>query len=173
MDERIRRFRQKLAASPKRLNTCLAEADVQAFERRHGIVLPESYRAFLLHFGNGGEGPPCFGIPKLGEPADDMTPEEERVWTELRLVGRPFPFTKPWVWEDGEASGEGTREQIDHGSLFIGNNGCGQYWLLIVTGPERGKVWPFAGVGIVPTVPGRDFLRRLPPWKAFGRGERQ
>ena len=40
-----------------RLNPPIAEAEVHRFEHRHGISLPDDYRAFLIQAGNGGAGP--------------------------------------------------------------------------------------------------------------------
>jgi hypothetical protein len=164
MEERVQRIRRKIAASSKTLNPCLNQRMVEAFEDRHGIRLPEEYREFLLMIGNGGYGPPSYGVSRLGETASDMGKDEKDFWTGLPRIKEPFPFTKPWIWEDGDGSEEGAREQVDCGSIYVGNDGCGQYWHLIVTGPERGNVWQFCGVGIAPTEPRRDFLRWYEDW---------
>jgi hypothetical protein len=60
----------------------------------------------------------------LGYATGDMQTEEARVWTELPGVGEPFPFTKTWVWENGDQSDEGTREDVTRGSVYVGNDGC-------------------------------------------------
>lgn len=36
------------------------------------------------------------------------------------------------------------------GSLVLGTDGCGMYWHLIVTGPQRGHVWLISGEGAQP-----------------------
>ena len=100
----------------------------------------------------------------LGDAADDMRDEEPRTWTSLPHVAQPFPFTKPWGWEDGDTSEEGTRDEVGRGSICVGNDGCGMYWFVIVTGPERGNVWMICGEGIQPTVPKRDFLQWYEEW---------
>jgi hypothetical protein len=52
-----------------------------------------------------------------------------------------------------------------YGSLLLGTDGCGMYWHLIVTGPQRGHVWlidqnramPFGtrpGTCLMPGTPG-------------------
>ena len=164
MEDRIQRIRQKLLARPKRLNPPLSERAIETFEAKHQVVLPSAYRVFLLQIGNGGDGPPDFGLQQLGEAADDMAGIERETWTALPFSAKPFPFTKPWIWEDGEGSSEGTREQVEHGSLCLGTDGCAAYWHLIVTGPEQGNVWLFADVGITPTVPRRDFLQWYEDW---------
>src|SRR4051812_22972723 len=46
-----------------RVNPVMDESAVGAFEQRHNIRLPEDYRAFLLHIGNGGAGPYCGVLP--------------------------------------------------------------------------------------------------------------
>jgi hypothetical protein len=93
-----------------------------------------------------------------------MRDNEIRVWTELPYVAQPFPFTKAWVWENDEISAEGSFEQVNHGCIYIGNDGCGMYWLLIVTGAERGNMWMICGEGMQPTSPKRDFLTWFEEW---------
>lgn len=93
-----------------------------------------------------------------------MPPEQAREWAELPNVRKPFPFTRFWVWEDGQESSEGTDSHVTFGSIYIGNDGCGAYWHLIITGPERGNVWMLCGEGIQPTCPKRDFLTWYEDW---------
>jgi hypothetical protein len=142
----------------------LTEPEIVSFEQKHGIRLPAGFRQFLKHLGNGGEGPPGSGIVPLGMGPKRSDPGEVVKWMELPDIRLPFPFTKPWIWEVGEISEEGTREQVDHGSIFLGEDGCGQEWHLIVTGTQRGKIWWFCGEGIQPLSPPRDFVRWYVDW---------
>jgi len=75
-----------------------------------------------------------------------------------------YPFTRPWVWEEGSLSAEGTDDQVENGQLYLGTDGCGMDWVLIVTGPDRGNIWFRCGEGITPTSPKRDFLRWFEDW---------
>lgn len=47
------------------------------------------------------------------------------------------------------------RGQVWDGALFLGDDGCGMYWALIVTGAQRGYVWNICDVGAQPF--GRSF----------------
>jgi hypothetical protein len=163
-DGRLDRIARKVRDGGMRLGPALPEHEIAAFEARCSCALPEGYRAFLRHLGNGGVGPPSQGLLPLGKTPSDMTGEESRPWAELGQVRRPFPFTRPWVWEGGDHSDEGTREQVEDGTVHLGTDGCAQYWLLVVSGPERGNVWMLADVGITPTTPKRDFLQWFEDW---------
>jgi hypothetical protein len=44
------------------MNPCLKEAEISAFEKRYHIELPQDYRLFLMEVGNGGKGPPYYGL---------------------------------------------------------------------------------------------------------------
>ncbi len=52
----------------------------------------------------------------------------------------------------------------DHGSLLLGTDGCGMYWHLIVTGPQRGYVWLTDENGAIPfgTRPGTCLMPGTP-----------
>jgi hypothetical protein len=162
--ERVARIAEKVRGRGLRLGAPLSEEEVSQFERRHEVALPEGYREFLLRVGNGGVGPPAYDVAALGEAAGDMRGEEARVCRELPHVREPFPFTRPWCWEEGDLSDEGTREQVGHGVIYVGNDGCGMYWYVVVTGPERGNVWMICGEGTQPTAPKRDFLQWYEDW---------
>jgi hypothetical protein len=168
IESQLNRIKTKIAARGEQLKPPLAESKVAAFESKHGIVLPEGYRRFLLEIGRSGQGPPCYGLVQLGEVDGDMGPEDQRNWRRLPQVAEPFPFRRMWCWEDeeypDEAAFAANRSRIYRGNIFLGNDGCGMYWHLIVTGAERGHVWQFTGEGILPTKPKRDFLRWYEDW---------
>ena len=160
----LARIRQRVQARGIVLDPPATAEEVATFESRHGIVLPNDYRMFITELGNGGAGPIGYGVLPLGKVPSDMRPEERMVWTELRAVRSAFPFTKAWVWENGEASDEGDEEQIGCGSICLGTDGCGMYWHLIVAGPDRGVPWMLAGEGIQPLCPKRTFLQWYEDW---------
>jgi hypothetical protein len=120
--------------------TSLGWEAVHAFEKQHGIVLPEPYRTFVAEVTDSPiAGPPFCGMVKLGSlPKDWGDGRSERDLT------KPFPLTEAWVWEDDERSCEEVGPLLEpvyeHGSLVLGSDGCGMYWHLIVTGPHRGHV---------------------------------
>lgn len=123
---------------------------VHAFEARHGVVLPEPYRTFVAEITDGSfQGPPDFGLVGLEELPDDWGDDPAG-----RDLGRPFPLTSAWIWEDDDRPEEELaplRAQVfDHGSIVLGTDGCGMYWHLVVTGPQRGRVWNITGEGACP-----------------------
>lgn len=160
----LKRIQRKLIARQISLDTPLSANELREFERLHGISLPDGYRNFLLTIGNGGSGPPSYGLAKLGEVARDMQPEQQAYWSQLPMVRQVFPFTNCWVWENNETSDEGKTEDVEKGSIYIGNDGCGMYWHLVVTGPDRGIPWMMCGEGIQPVSPKRDFLQWYEDW---------
>jgi hypothetical protein len=162
--EQLARIRRRIAERGIHLNPPATAAEVAAFESKHGISLPADYRMFITELGNGGEGPIGYGLLPLGTLPSDMPKEEKRLWTELRALTRSFPFTKAWVWEDGEKSQEGDEEDIAYGSICLGTDGCGMNWHLIVTGPERGVPWMLALEGIQPLCPKRSFVQWYEDW---------
>lgn len=137
IDEQLTRIRVKSDARAHTFCYCCGTEDVERFERQHGIVLPEGYRRFILEVGNGGE-----MFNRLDAVPNDLCPEEKLAWLELADLAKPFPFAEPWVWE-GEPYDAVKRATAKHGCLNIGSEGCGMYWLLIVSGPERGNIWAY------------------------------
>jgi hypothetical protein len=132
------------------------EAAVDEFERRHSIRLPDDYRQFLLEVGNGGAGP-CYGIHGLDQLFEASSEGSHH-------LSKPFPYRLRWEGpqdlldairgiEDGDADDwENTDkrgELIDSywefvswdGSLSICEYGCNLRFLLIVNGPEFGRIW--------------------------------
>ncbi|MGY0020089.1 SMI1/KNR4 family protein [Streptomyces sp. cg35] len=121
---------------------------VRAFEAEHGIVLPEPYRTCVAEISDGCEqGPPEYGlVPLAGLPGD---------WGDERDARRPdlpFPLEQEWVWEadDVDPDEDVPDAVFDHGSLVLGTDGCGMNWHLVVTGPQRGRIWWISGEGAAP-----------------------
>ena len=165
MEDRLHRVEVKVRQAGLKLRPPLTERAVLAFEESHGVSLPEGYRRFLLEIGDGGPGPSQYGLVPLGREVKlRFRPEFTRGRQRLPFVTLPLPFTRTWVWEDGQMSDEGETEQVQHGNLLLGTDGCGLHWHLIVTGVERGHVWQFSDIGITPTDPKRDFLGWYEGW---------
>ncbi|PYE49491.1 HEAT repeat domain-containing protein [Deinococcus yavapaiensis] len=108
----------------------LGEADVAAFEAQHGVRLPDAYRDFLVHVGNGGAGQD-YGLYSLHEAA-----QEGR-------VDRPSPLHPnmpdgvDWrvalhLPEDSDA--------IYDGFVTLLTQGCTFDVLLIVSGAHQGRI---------------------------------
>lgn len=106
----------------------------------------------------------------------------------LPLLAEPFPLTAVWVWEndeENEEDGEDEEEDagalseqeledrtdavFDHGSLLLGTDGCGMYWHLVVTGPQRGHVWLIDEFGAMPfgTSPGASPMPGTPGFTSW------
>lgn len=108
------------------------------------------------------EGPPFYGLQPLERVAADSVGHPLRPWM-------PFPLTAAWIWEEvpGEDAGP-DRARLEavcsDGHLFLGTEGCAEDWILVVTGPERGRVWNRADIGATPCDPPLDFLAWYDRW---------
>jgi hypothetical protein len=117
------------------------EDEVARFEADHGVTLPHHYRWFLLHAGNGGHGPPYYGIEPLSDRAIEagsfLAPEENH---NGRLAD-PFRGRED-DWSDREPE-EADEEWAarEAGRLLLGTDGCAILWVLGLNGDARGEVW--------------------------------
>lgn len=144
-----------------RLKPPASESELSAFEKEHGVLLPEDYRSFLKVGGNGGAGP-YYGIHPISRANDFGT------WTEgeprndfLRLPCPLHPdFESAPDWEDGLDC-----ESPYQGTLSLGTRGCTYAMRLIVTGPFRGRVVYIEEEGGPPyVVRETDFLSWYERW---------
>ena len=170
-NDRLMRVRDKIKERGIHLNPCIDIRELEKFEREHGISLPDDYRCFLLKIGNGGAGPPYYGLEKLGEVPSDCRGYMKQFWSRVPNINRPFPFTADFFFSEDERDlrRRQTEEklwgnQAYYGNLMLGTDGCYMYWQLIVSGLERGNVWLLTEQGIIPTKPKRDFLRWYEDW---------
>ncbi|MGC5327662.1 SMI1/KNR4 family protein [Brevibacillus sp. SYSU BS000544] len=113
-------------------NPVLTKEEIQLFENKYAISLPEDYRDFLMNVGNGGAGP-SYGLIPLVE-YNDVTDEP----ISHESLAKPFPYTSDWKNHDDE---EDLRENDRQGTITLCDHGCGVYHILVISGPEKGKVW--------------------------------
>lgn len=158
------KLQRELANANLPFEPCLSAADLDAFELLHQILLPPEYRFFLAYIGNGGAGPPEYGLRPLGTGESWWTDEQRAAWQHFRAIRRPFPFAQPWCWEDEAAPDPVRLAAVYDGSLYLGTDGCGMDWALMVTGPQRGYVWQFSEAGILPCRPAMTFCEWFRQW---------
>ena len=139
---------------------------VEAFERQHGIALPDDYKLFITEIGDGGAGP-YYGVFPFGL-HDDC--HDYCTWERGYLVGdfsKPFPHANAWnlpdsFWANQPDPPPGTSlEEEDrlmeawdkeleekywnpslvNGAIPICHLGCALRQWLVVNGEQKGHVW--------------------------------
>lgn len=128
----------------------LKEVDLQLFEKRHQIKLPDAYRNFLKYISNGGFGPNHGVIPlKMNKTYDNL----HLPWTDPKVYNHLFKhdckkenddaYTNRVddLLDDNESSGAMLYNSSDHGVLCIKDSGCGSYTILVLDGEHKGEVW--------------------------------
>jgi len=146
-----------------KLNPPLPLAVVEAFERRHGVSLPDDYRLFLTQIGNGGAGP-YYGVLPFGKDDDGRDLEGGGLLGDL---SKPFPHATAWnlpdsFWEgepdwgadapveeqdrlmeawDRELEARYWNPAIMDGAIPICHMGCALRQWLVIHGEQRGCVW--------------------------------
>ena len=136
-----------------KINPVLSEKEIITFEIKHKIKLPLDFRKFLMEIGNGGAGP-YYGVFPLGE-------YDEGTWREdggfVGVLSEPFPYTSDWNEEPDFPNEEDYDDEEEfekdylavqesywkslNGAIPICHQGCANRNWLIISGPERGKVW--------------------------------
>jgi hypothetical protein len=123
----------------------ISERAVREVEKRHGVPLPAAYRAFLRTVGDGGAGP-GHGLLPLA-----------KALTAQRRLGKAFPFGGDDARRVIDLSGanQGARPVLGDGTAVAGvlrlaDDGSGTRTLLVITGPQRGKVWTASAQGYRP-----------------------
>lgn len=125
---------------------------VLEWETAQGVTLPEPFRSFIAEVSNGSAlGPPeDGGLLPLG-----WMP---RPWPDrdgVRDPAAPFPLEYSWYWDQGASKPR--EDNVDlcarvhrHGSIPLGTEAAGIWWILITAGPQRGKVWALTELGAQP-----------------------
>lgn len=144
------------------LNPPAAESVVVAFEGKYGVTLPDQYREFLLSVGDGGAGP-YYGLYPL------RYAYEEMAWIKPGDIRKPFPLEQPWNPTSNPEGRNDLPAGARDGWIMLSHHCCAYWSFLVVTGPQRCKVWDdftTADGGLHPT--GNDFLAWYEQWLDTG-----
>lgn len=152
----LKRIQEKIEVLSIKMDECLSEEAIEAFEDRHKVCLPQAYRMFLKHIGNG-----CNHMLE-GCRLNDL---DSCLCYE---IAAPFMLEKFWLWEeDNRDSDIIEAEKINkvyRGNIELMNLGCGMSYHLIITGKCQGEVWNFTEVGVQPCCERQDFLGWFELW---------
>jgi hypothetical protein len=140
----------KLPSAPPTLSP-ITSARIQEFEQRCGVVLPDEYRAFLLTVGDGAPGPWGELVP-LGYEPDPSTGDLGPLSDEFcARICEPFKGIGDGELDEHDEDEDEEDEEDDDGESWDEVNwdgvlplawGGDTMWAwLVVTGPERGRVW--------------------------------
>ncbi|MGW3045853.1 SMI1/KNR4 family protein [Kitasatospora sp. NPDC001159] len=151
-----------------RLDKPLTAAELADLEVRIGAELPEEYRRFLLNVGAGGAGPAygVFPVRKvqgrwrwegdgadladltlLAEPFPRQGPDPELVRALLAERPEEEDFEEIEEFDDASEAWDERWEPVmfapdrTAGAVVISHLGCAARQWLIVSGPERGRIW--------------------------------
>ena len=127
--------------------------NIQSFEEKYSVVLPASYREFLLNIGNAGHGHnksaagPFYGIYPLGYGVDSFTEKSEKFLSDPVSI-HPNMTDESWSeltapTEDESISDEEYENAIGKvfsGLLCIGTQGCTSYHAIVLNGVHAGRV---------------------------------
>ncbi|MFI6008361.1 SMI1/KNR4 family protein [Streptomyces sp. NPDC051243] len=154
-----------------RLADPLAEAEVAEAEAQWGVSLPVDYRGFLLEVGAGGAGP-GYGLAVLGRTSAGWLWSDPGGGTVHERLRFPFPGGEESAraqaeherkepvesdFEDEAAFREAYRgwlaederlfDWFSSGAVCLSHEGCGYFDWLVVSGPQRGRMWLDEGAG--------------------------
>jgi SMI1 / KNR4 family (SUKH-1)/HEAT repeats len=127
------------------LGDCLSAGSIEALEKRISVALPEDYRAFIEHIGNGGRPPrqtgagPYYGLDPV-EAALQMSAsltEPARIRPEMTDQEWEALIDPPGADEMGDEEFE---DRVFGGLLRIGDQGCTYSYAIALNGDHRGRV---------------------------------
>ncbi|GAA3769762.1 SMI1/KNR4 family protein [Flavobacterium ginsengiterrae] len=129
--------------------------EVLKFEKEYDLDLPECYKAFLLHIGNGGisyensAAGPCYGIFPFGENVDDLMYQITKEYLKQDCIIYPNMSDEFWYEltkhiEENEDIEEGELYEelsiLFSGILPISSQGCSYYYGLVLHGFFKGRI---------------------------------
>jgi hypothetical protein len=135
--DRLRSIRDKLRACAARPKFAppgppVPPSEVEAFESKHRVTLPEEYRAFLLEFGAGGSDPGDHGILPLAKAFDGM------------MDPYPEALAEPSVLDSERKFADYEEREPARGTVTLVYEAFYEtYFLLVVSGTRRGQVCRF------------------------------
>lgn len=124
-----------------------SESQLQEFENKYKIKLPDGYREFLKSIGNGIAGP-YYGLEPLESTL--FSDLDYKKIDDLIDPTKEFPLTEKWNLNFDDIAEEEYfikkdeeyfEKKWSNGLLRISNFGCGVSINLVVNGAEYGNIW--------------------------------
>ncbi len=130
------------------------KSEIAEFENRYNITLPDCYKSFVLHIGNGAKNSqnsgagPFYGIYPVGKSIHDLCDQPENS-LQNPVILHPEMTNKDWeeiirkIEDDDDISDEDydlELEKIFGGILPIGSQGCTYLHGILLNGPHKGKI---------------------------------
>lgn len=137
------------------LGKTVSKDDIVSFEKEYDLELPNDYKAFLLHIGNGGisyansAAGPGYGIYPLGENIDEFISENTNQY--LKEDCKLYPEMADEFWADLNKNIEDDDDistedfEVELGKIFsgllpVGTQGCTYYYALVLNGECKGRI---------------------------------
>ena len=166
--ENIKIIMQQKGIKPRKTVEISAIKDA---ELKFKITFPSEYVKFLTEIGDGWDkyfiNGRCYPEMKSFRTVIDNN----------EFIAKEFPYTEPWIWEDNDTnplpneSDEEWNQRVDrlllpveYGNIPLICTGDGGSLNLIITGIERGNVWFFSDIGILPCLAPNTFLKSVEAW---------
>ncbi|MGB4774828.1 MAG: SMI1/KNR4 family protein [Daejeonella sp.] len=136
-----------------KFNPPIPLAELDEFEKKHQITLPEEYKLYLSTIANGGTGP-YYGLYSM-----EKGIEEAEIYSTLENESIKNPFTSDFPYSNQQTKNfidyyyscleDGEDDEIEYldipdeftGAIFLSEYGCGWSYLLVIKGGQAGKVW--------------------------------
>lgn len=171
IEKSIKEIKQMIDEKGIRLNPKLSREEVESFKAEYNTKLPLEYEMFLTEIGDGWKWTENeqFATVKMNQ----LRAGFERPCN----IGKIFPFTEGWVWEDDndeeifpKEESESDLEYEKRISDLIASTAYGTLtlieagWNLILNGPSEGEIWFICGEGMAPCNPRLTFLEFVKKW---------
>jgi len=130
------------------------QGQIEAFEEKYSVSLPETYKAFLLYIGNGGieidssAAGPFYGIYPFGKRLGELVYEGVKDALQHEVILSPDMTVDEWqelrdILEDDDLSEEEYVKELGRiygGIMPLGSQGCTYLYALVINGKHKGKV---------------------------------